>query len=40
MKIDAKHENVWRPLKMNNQSLGLAFLETKNTPMKNEISNY
>ena len=32
MKIDFKHENVWRPLKMNNQSLGLAFLETRNTP--------
>ena len=40
MKAYSKHENVWRPLKTNNQSLGLAFLETKNTPRKNEISNY
>ena len=32
MKIDSNHENVWRSLKMNNQTLGLAFLETKNTP--------
>ena len=32
MKIDSKHENVWRSLKMNNQTLGLAFLENKNTP--------
>ena len=32
MKIDSKHENVWRSLKMNNQTLGLAFLETKKNP--------
>ena len=32
MKIDSKHENVWKALKMNNQGLGLAILETKKNP--------
>ena len=39
MKIDSNHENVWRSLKMNNQTLGLASQKPTTIQGKNETPN-